>query len=157
MRYVPRVYADTSVFGGVFDEEFEDASQRFVSLVEHGRFALVTSALVEDEIRFAPLRVQDLFERLRLTAEIIDITADTLDLRSRYVEAGVVAARSWTDALHVAAATTSRCDFIVSWNFKHIVHFDKVPRYNAVNVLCGYHEIGIHSPLEMVSDEEEDF
>ena len=76
-----------------------------------------------------------MFERLRKLAEIVDISADTLDLRSKYLAAGVVTAGSLTDALHVAAATTSRCDFIVSWNFKHIVHFDKVPKYNAVNVL----------------------
>ena len=155
MRLVPRVYADTSVFGGVFDEEFEDASRQFFAAVESGRFALVTSALVEDELRLAPHQVQALFDGLRGKAEIVDISPDTLALRSRYIEAGVVAARSLTDALRVAAATTSRCDFIVSWNFKHIVHYDKVPKYNAVNVLSGYHEIGIHSPLEMMWDEEE--
>ena len=51
MRKLPRVYADTSVFGGVFDEEFDVASERFVAAVENGRFTLITSALVEAEIR----------------------------------------------------------------------------------------------------------
>jgi hypothetical protein len=27
---------------------------------------------------------------------------------------------------------------IISWNFKHIVHFQKIPKYNAVNALNGY-------------------
>ena len=35
----------------------------------------------------------------------------------------------------VALATVSKCSLIVSWNFKHIVHFEKIPLYNAVNTL----------------------
>lgn len=40
-----RVYADTSIFGGVFDMEFTVASQTFFNQVGD-RFVLVTSALV---------------------------------------------------------------------------------------------------------------
>jgi len=54
------------------------------------------------------------------------------------------------DALHVALASISGCDGIVSWNFKHIVHYQKIPRFNAVNVLQGYKEIMIYSPLEVI-------
>lgn len=43
-----RVYADTSVFGGAFDEEFQAASRTFFDQVRNGRFKLVTSALVQD-------------------------------------------------------------------------------------------------------------
>ena len=45
---------------------------------------------------------------------------------------------------------------IVSWNFKHIVHWDKMPRYNAVNALEGYPSLSIFSPPEVVGYEEED-
>ena len=66
----------------------------------------------------------------------------------QYIELGVVPERSLADALHVAMATVSECELIVSWNFKDIVHFEKIPKYNAVNVLNGYGQIDIHSPLE---------
>ena len=39
---------------------------------------------------------------------------------------------------------------IVSWNFTHIVHFEKIPKYNALNTLKGYESISIYSPLEVV-------
>jgi hypothetical protein len=39
----------------------------------------------------------------------------------------------------------------ISWNFKHIVHFEKIPLYNAVNTLQGYHAIAIYSPQEVIS------
>src|SRR3989304_5908939 len=58
------------------------------------------------------------------------------------------------DALHVALATVTNCKIIVSWNFKHIVHFKKIPLYNAVNILQGYEQIAIYSPLEVIRYEE---
>ena len=41
----------------------------------------------------------------------------------------------------------------VSWNFKHIVHFDKIRQYNAIGVLNGYREIDIRSPAEVIDYE----
>ena len=54
------------------------------------------------------------------------------------------------DALHGAVATLARCELILSWNFRDIVHFDKIRKYNAVNMLKGYDQIAIHSPLEVI-------
>ena len=63
----------------------------------------------------------------------------------------------WTDdAGHVAAATIGGADLIVSWNFRHIVHFDKIRQYNAISVLNGYHEIDIRSPAEVIDYEEQE-
>ena len=55
-----RVYADTSVYGGVFDEEFGHASQMFFQQVREKKFALVISDLVRLEITPAPMEVQAL-------------------------------------------------------------------------------------------------
>jgi hypothetical protein len=66
-------------------------------------------------------------------------------------------AEQWAaDALHVALATVARCAMIVSWNFKHIVSFRRIPLYNAVNKTNGYSEIGIFTPQEVIEDEVED-
>jgi len=48
---IVRVYADTSVYGGVFDEEFSGPSRTFFERIREGRFTLVVSALVEEELR----------------------------------------------------------------------------------------------------------
>jgi len=39
---------------------------------------------------------------------------------------------------------------MVSWNFRHIVHFDKMRGFNSVNLREGYPAIEIHSPREVV-------
>ena len=145
-----KTYADTSVFGGVFDPEFSGPSRQFFDEVDAGRFVLVTSAVVEAEIEPAPENVRTFFAKRVESASIADVTEEALGLRSNYIQLGVVTETSLNDALHVAIATVSGCDLIISWNFRHIVHFDKIPRYNAVNVLNGYSQIGIYSPLEVI-------
>ena len=149
-----RIYADTSVFGGVFDDEFANPTKRFFAEVDAGRFTLVTSAIVAAEIDPAPQEVRAFFYRYTNVAEIVEIGHEAMQLQQRYIESGVVTEKSEDDALHVAVATVAKCDLIVSWNFKHIVHFEKIPKYNAVNILSGHGQIGIYSPLEIISYED---
>ena len=151
-----RVYADTSVFGGAFDAEFERASLELFDQARRGVCRVVVSSLVADELMRAPQSVKDLFEELRRLVEIVGVTEDALELQRAYLDAGVVGPKRFADALHVAVATVSECRAIVSWNFKHIVNFRKVPLYNWVNAARGYGAIAIHSPLEVVFDDEED-
>lgn len=70
------------------------------------------------------------------------------------MKAEIVTGRYEDDAFHVTIATVINCDLIVSWNFKHIVNFDKIPMYSAVNLLNGYKPIAIYSPLEVVGYEK---
>ena len=149
-----RMYADTSVFGGVFDVEFEEPSRAFFSAIREARFVLVSSELVRQEIQAGPQGVQDIFGDVLPVAEIAEITAEALKLQKAYIDAGILSERHSTDALHVALATVSRASLIVSWNFKHIVNFQKIPMYNAVNILHGYKEIAIYSPLEVIEYED---
>jgi hypothetical protein len=58
------------------------------------------------------------------------------------------------DALHIALATVAKVDLLVSWNFKHIVRFDKIRLFNAVNREAGYKEIEIYSPREVTRYEQ---
>jgi predicted nucleic acid-binding protein len=149
-----QVYVDTSVFGGVFDDEFQTASQDFFDQIKIGLFTLVTSAIVQEEIAPAPQEVRDFFDAMLPFAEIVDVTTEALKLRQAYLDAGIVSKKYSTDALHVALATVSGCPIIVSWNFKHIVHHEKIPLYNAVNILNGYNQIAIFSPLEVMKYED---
>jgi len=124
--------------------------------VQHGRFALVTSGIVRAEIRGAPGEVRDLFREMLAYATVVEPSAEVLALSRAYVESGIVTQKSINDALHVALATVTGCVVIVSWNFKHIVHFRKIPRYNAVNATLGYGNLAIFSPREVIEYEDEE-
>lgn len=146
-----RVYADTSVFGGVFDVKFKEASALFFDELSKGRLHLVLSALSVQELLAAPERVRTVLDGLAPQhVEIHAVSEEMEALQMAYLSAGVLGPASENDALHVAAATVLNADMIVSWNFKHIVHFEKIRAFNAINRLRGYKAIEIYSPLEVV-------
>ncbi len=153
---VMRVYVDTSVFGGAFDEDFKEVSRAFFEEVRGGRFRIVVSNVVLDELRGAPDHVQELFGGLDSQMERTEVSEEALRLVRAYLAAGVVSERWRADALHVAVASASGCRAIVSWNFRHIVHFEKIPLYNGVNLARGFGAIAIHTPQEVLSYESED-
>ncbi|HVP12124.1 MAG TPA: hypothetical protein VMV94_13170 [Phycisphaerae bacterium] len=153
---IRRAYADTSVFGGVFDEEFHETSEAFFELVRAGRFVLLVSDIVRREIELAPAPVKDYFSSLLAYMQLVPFDAKVLALRDAYVTTGIVGPQWSDDAGHVAAASVAGADLIVSWNFRHIVHFDKIRLYNAVNALYFYHPLEIRSPAEVIDYEDED-
>jgi hypothetical protein len=71
-------------------------------------------------------------------------------LRDAYLRAEVLGGGSEKDAHHVALATVAKADIIVSWNFRHIVHFDKIRGFQSVNLREGYAALEIRSPKEVV-------
>jgi predicted nucleic acid-binding protein len=151
-----RVYADTSVFGGYFDDEFAAESKAFFAEVKAGKLTLVISPTVLDELAAAPEFVQDLLNGLPPDCvEAAESSVEVTRLRDAYLQAGVVSKEHRADAEHIAAATIADVDFVVSWNFRHIVHFDKIAGYRAVNLMNGYEEILIYSPREVVEYDEE--
>jgi len=146
-----RVYADTSVFGGCFDNEFKDASLKFFKAVAEGKFTLVVSAAIAEELNNAPDKVQSVLDNIPNDYfEYHEVTDAMESLRDAYIKAGILDKRSDADALHVASATILNADMIISWNFKHIVHFEKIRGFNAINQLHGYKSILIYSPMEVV-------
>ena len=150
------VYVDTSVFGGAFDPEFERASRAFFDRVRGGVLEVAVSPVVLDELKRAPAPVRALFDELESSFVRVDPGEAAYVLRRAYLDAHVVGPKWAADALHAATATVSGCRAIVSWNFKHIVNFRRIPLYNGVNQMEGYSPIAIHTPQEVVLDEEDE-
>ena len=149
-----RAYVDTSVFGGVFDSEFETASRAFLESVRTGKMLAMVGATTLAELAQAPVRVQQIFADL--PADVVvrcGITTEVERLRDAYLAAGVLTPKWSDDATHVATATVHDSDVLVSWNFRHIVNFDKIRLFNAVNMRLGYGVISIHSPMELQYDD----
>jgi predicted nucleic acid-binding protein len=108
------VYADTSVYGGCFDHEFEGPSLAFFDQVRRGFFQLGVSPLVEREVVLAPPRVLALYRTLEPIAVGLSVLAEALELRRAYAASKVVGPSSLDDALHVALASVHSCRYIVS-------------------------------------------
>jgi hypothetical protein len=150
-----RVYVDTSVFGGYFEEEFQEWSRGLIHDFELGLFIPVVSDLLTFEIERAPQAVRDLYREIAANAERIITTNEAETLAARYAERAILGSRYEIDMIHIALATVAEVDVLVSWNFKHMVRLDKIRLFNAVNLEMGYRELRIHSPREVTKHERD--
>jgi predicted nucleic acid-binding protein len=150
-----RFYFDTSVLGGVFDEEFEEPSLQLFERVHSGAVVCLFSDLTETELLSAPFNVRQHFKSLPAACiERVLVTNEVLTLASKYVAEKVVWKTSLDDCIHIAAATIYRADILVSWNFKHIVNVYRIRGYNSVNMRANYPTLEIRSPKEIIEYED---
>jgi len=106
----------------------------------------------------APAGVRKVLEELPpARVREVAVEREAFELAQTYIERGALSARWLDDALHVAVATVSRADLILSWNFKHIVNYNRIRQFNSINLALGYPQIDIRSPLEVIyADEDQD-
>ncbi len=151
-----RVYVDTSVFGGVYDDEFAEASKRFFDRVKKGEYLVMLSSITTGELTGAPEKVRQVLESVPggSLVEIPD-SEEAQDLAEAYIAAGAAGRASRDDAFHVATATVAGADLVLSWNFRHIVNYERIRKFNGVNVVHGYRQIEIRSPLEVGHDSQD--
>ncbi|MBN2103822.1 PIN domain protein [bacterium] len=148
------IYIDTSVIGGCFDEEFEDISLNLIDMIKYKKIRGVISDISIREVSEAPDFIVEHFETYQELLEIVNITDEMIQLADSYLNENVITEKFYEDALHIACATIRQVDLMVSWNFKHIVNFNRIIQYNSVNLKNGYKTLQIYSPLEVVFDEE---
>ncbi|MFA5264909.1 MAG: hypothetical protein WC378_13885 [Opitutaceae bacterium] len=144
------LYIDTSVIGGYFDPEFMADTRALWKLREQGRFRFVSSVVVDQEIASAPKRVRALLRASFESADMLPMTAEALKLAGYYLAQKVVPVNYTDDARHVAVCSVARLDYLVSWNFKHLVNVRRESGFNAVNVLQGYPLVRIISPTFLI-------
>jgi len=88
--------------------------------------------------------------------EKVLVTPEALKLAQTYVDEKVVGETSLDDCVHIATATLNKVDMLVSWNFRHIVNVYRIRGYNSINLRLGHGTLEIHSPKEIVNNENEE-
>jgi predicted nucleic acid-binding protein len=150
-----RIYIDTSVFGGYFDIEFAEHTIPLFERLANNEFILLFSSVTQDELENAPLNVKNLVKSMKTkNTEFLEISEEAVELATEYITEKVVGETSFADCLHIAVATINHADFLVSWNFKHIVNMQRIRGYNSINIKKGYRYLEIRSPREFEKYEE---
>jgi len=156
MAHRQRIYVDTAVIGGCFDDEFSTWSLGLMKDFRLGHYRAVLSEVVAAEVAEAPVVVRDRYAEIAALpgSEVLPVTLPALGLADAYLARDIVSHKFEDDALHIALATISQVDVLVSWNFRHIVHFEKIRLFNAVNLELGYKTLQIFSPREVAHHAE---
>lgn len=154
---IPRMYIETSVFNFVFAEDAPEKRVDTLALFEEirqGKYEPFTSAYVIDELAQAgePKRgkMLSLIADYSMTAVPIDSEAERL--ARIYVSEGIIPQKYFIDGVHIAIAAVYDLDFVVSYNFKHIVKRKTVTMTEGINLREGYKRVGIFSPTEVIEN-----
>ena len=146
-----RIYIDTSVVGGFFDEEFKGATIKLFERLNNNEIIFVVSDLLDLELINAPQHVRE--HLLNYSAdkfERVELNEDTIKLANAYIDEKVVGKTSLEDCRHIAMATIHKVDVLASWNFKHIVNLDRIKGYSTANSRLGYSILEIRSPKDLM-------
>jgi hypothetical protein len=148
-----RIYVDTSVIGGCFDNEFSGPSIRLFEEFKKGLKIIVLSDLTIRELDNAPDYIRDIINEIDPSfIETVTLDNDSLELSNAYLAEGILGLGSMADAQHIALGTINKVDILVSWNFKHVVNYNRIRLYNAVNLKKGYGLLEIRTPLEVLDE-----
>jgi predicted nucleic acid-binding protein len=149
-----RVYIDTSVIGGCFDQEFKEWSIKLFEEFKNGKKIAVISDITLDELDLAPKKVQSILKQIPdKYLKIVESNLETEELARQYILRKAVSDKFYLDALHIAIATYYNVTVLSSWNFKHIVNLDRIIKYNSVNIEMGYKVLEIRSPRDILKIE----
>jgi predicted nucleic acid-binding protein len=113
-------------------------------------FSSHISDLVVDELSAVHNKsLRDKLIGLVSAFHILPTTEEAHALARKYVEAGVVVETYSVDALHLAIASTSGMEYLVSWNFRHIVNTRTRSLVATVNLNNGLTQLEIVAPPEL--------
>jgi len=146
-KKVKRVYVDSTAVGGKFNTRIAKQTKPFWDAVDRGEIVVIVSDMLEREVKNpkTPQRVKIFFDSL-MQSQAIRVTAgkEVNELAGRYITEKVVDQSCFSDCVHVALATLSHADVLVSWNLKHMI--EQSEGYKNVNKTLGYPEIEILTP-----------
>ena len=91
-----------------------------------------------DELQPAPEIIRQILETIpRECLERAEINEEVESLANAYLAMGVLPKSSQADALHIAIVTVSRAGLVFSWNFKHIVNYRRIQKFNGAQYRSG--------------------
>ena len=150
-----KIYLDTSVISYLStDDAYEKTNdtQKLWQEIKTDMYDVVISDLVFEEIQRCPEPKQSvLFNYLtEIKYQREEISNEINNIASSIIKLGILSERNRDDCLHIATAVATDCDYILSWNFKHMVNVKTIKGVRAIVNLYGYNNIDIIQPTMLV-------
>ena len=151
-----KLYLDTSVVGAVYDTEDPsrvDVTKKLLNVLKgKDEFLGFISNILIEELERAPEYLREGLKEIvkELDVNILYETEECVELVTEYLENGILSEKYRDDARHIAVAVVNNMDTIVTWNCRHMANISQKRAINGVNMLLGYRQIDIVTPLEVV-------
>lgn len=119
------------------------------------KYELLTSPAVVEELRNGDHPSRSDCLELVGSLPLLAVEPAILDIVDTYIRRRVMPADPTGDALHLALASFHRCDFLVTWNCRHLANANKFGHIRRVNNSLGLHVPALVTPLELTEEEND--
>lgn len=151
-----RAYVETSIPSFYFEARTEPEMVARRTWTRHwwadatSGVELVTSLAVIDELQRGDFPTRTSCLDLVSSLPVVAVDAAVLEVVQAYIQHRVMPADPLGDALHLALASYHRCDFLVTWNCKHLANANKFGHIRRVNAVLGLYNPSLVTPLELL-------
>jgi len=155
-----KLYLDTSVINFLFADDAPEkqrvTQEFFEDSVSQGKFDIYVSDVVIGEIK----NTKDIDKRNNLleviykyNLNILSLSEEAIELADEYLKQSVIPEKKVEDARHIAIATVSGCDMLLSWNYKHLANINKEKKIQIINIQQGYnYPVRLSTPMEVTGE-----
>jgi predicted nucleic acid-binding protein len=153
------LYLETSVFSFYYDirPDPEVVARRnwtrrfWAKCID--RHSMLTGAAVLTELsRGTKPHKRDALN-LAMSLPAVAINEDIKEIVAVYVHHLVMPKDPLGDALHLALASYYKCDFLVTWNCRHLANANKASHIRRINARLDLHTPALVTPLEMLGEQ----
>jgi len=158
-----RIYLETTIFSFYFEVRSEpdmvarrDWTRQWLDAAMGDEDELVTSLAVIGELERGDFPGRD--DALKMTENIPveDITEPVAEIVDAYIARKLMPNDPTGDALHLALASFHRCDFLATWNCRHLANANKFEHIRRVNGILGLVVPALVTPLELLAENPND-
>lgn len=155
----PKVYLETSIISYLTAGRSRDViifgRQEITKdwWSKHRRnYELFVSDVVEQEAALGNTAMSDARLKLIKPVKKLATSERAIELAESLVRRKVVPAKASADALHIAIATVEEMNFLMSWNFKHIVNAQMQAKIEQVCKDDGYAPVFMCTPESLIGE-----
>lgn len=116
------------------------------------RFDLFVSILVLEEVARGEQNVAALRMAQLEGLATLEMTEEARELARQFVIRGLLPAKAFEDALHVAIATIQGMDYLLTWNCRHIANAEIAGRMATLAEELGYEMPTLCTPEQLMGD-----
>ncbi len=158
-----RIYIETTVVSFYFNARPEPEmvarqnwSRRWLDAALSSSDELVTSLAVETELSAGSFPHKSDMLELASRFPLLDVNDAVIEAVEAYIANHVMPKDPGGDAFHLAVASFHRCDFLVTWNCRHIANANKFGHIRRVNGILGLGNPALVTPLELLNEDAND-
>ncbi len=154
-----RIYVETSIASFYYEVRDEpdmvarrEWTRRWFDAAVIGDDEIVTSLAVLAELEKGAFPGREQALKLFSQLPIEDITDPIAEIVEAYIAHKLMPNDPTGDALHLAVASYHKCDFLVTWNCKHLANANKFGHIRRVNGILGLMSPSLVTPLELLAE-----